>query len=108
MAKYIEESLEQTVEETLKIVQKRIMSQTTYFGVKTLKNPMDFWVYQEIVFEHKPDVIIEIGNNWGGSTLALAHLLDNIGHGRIIGVDIDHSKITSTVSSHPRITFIEN
>ncbi len=45
------------------------MTKTSYFGVKTLKNPMDFWVYREIIFEHKPDVIIEIGNNWGGSII---------------------------------------
>ncbi|MDK9694015.1 MAG: cephalosporin hydroxylase family protein [Sulfurimonas sp.] len=108
MTLYLEDSLDMTIGKTLDIIQKRIMQKTTYFGVKTLKNPMDYWVYQEIIFEHKPDVIIEIGNNWGGSTLALAHLLDNIEHGRIIGIDIDHSKITDVVRNHPRIHFIEN
>lgn len=83
------------------------MSDTYYCGVKTLKNPMDFWVYQEIIFEEMPDVIIEIGNNWGGSTLALAHYLDNLKHGRIIAIDIDQSKIPASVQTHPRITWIE-
>lgn len=104
---FLEDSLDVTLEEVLSVIQKRIMTKTSYFGVKTLKNPMDFWVYREIIFEHKPDVIIEIGNNWGGSTLALAHIQDLMGHGRIIGVDINHSKIVDTVSRHPRISLIE-
>jgi cephalosporin hydroxylase len=83
------------------------MKLTSYCGVKTLKNPMDFWVYQEIIYEQQPDVIIEIGNNWGGSTLALAHFLDNLDYGRIIGVDISHQKVPEKVRAHPRVQFIE-
>jgi cephalosporin hydroxylase len=108
MNRYLENSLELPVSEVLNIMQKRIMTETYYFGVKTLKNPLDFWVYQELIFKHQPDVIVEIGNNWGGSTLALAHTLDNIQKGRVIGIDINHSKITQIVSQHPRITLIEN
>ena len=75
MSHFLEESLNIKLEDILAVIQNRIMRKTSYLGVKTLKNPMDFWVYQEMIFEHNPDVIIEIGNNWGGSTLALAHLL---------------------------------
>jgi cephalosporin hydroxylase len=105
---YIEDLPHLSLSELLPFIQNRILRKTNYFGIKTLKNPMDFWIYQEIIVEQYPDVIIEIGNNWGGSTLALAHLLDNLNHGRIIGVDIDHSKVSSKVQQHQRITLIEN
>lgn len=104
---YIEDSADLTLSDILPILQRRIIEQTSYFGVKTFKNPMDFWVYQELIFEQQPDVIVEIGNNWGGSTLALAHFLDNIGKGRIIAIDISHQLVADIVRSHPRITLIE-
>ena len=87
-------------------MQNRIMNQTTYFGVVTFKSPLDFWVYQEILFETRPDCIIEIGNFRGGSTLALAHLCDALGHGSVIGVDLSHDAVPDLVRQHPRIHLI--
>ncbi len=103
----LEEHLDLPLADVLQIIQDRIMTNTTYFGIQTHKNPMDFWVYQEIIFETKPDVIVEIGNKCGGSTLALAHLCDLLNKGRVIGIDISHSNVSSSVTAHPRITFIE-
>jgi len=107
MNHYMEDSLKMELAQILPIIQDRIMNKTSYFGIKTLQSPNDFWVYQEIIYKTKPDVLIEIGNYCGGSTLALAHIFDAIGHGRIIGLDIDQTKIPELVSSHPRITLIE-
>jgi len=59
-----------------------------WMGVPILKNPLDAWIYQEIIHEVKPDVIIEIGSYHGGGTLFLAHLLDIIGKGHVISIDI--------------------
>ena len=67
---------------------------------------MDFWVYQEIIFALRPDVVIDIGNHYGGSLLAYAHWLDHMGHGRLIGVDIDHDVIADAVRRHPRVTLV--
>ena len=61
----MEENLNMPLRKVLPVIQERIMNRTTYFGIKTLKSPMDYWVYQEIIFETKPDVIIEIGNKNG-------------------------------------------
>ncbi len=105
--KYLEESTETPLGEILAIMQGRIVNSTTYFGIPALKNPCDFWVYQELIYSCKPTLIIEIGNNSGGSTLALAHLQDLLGEGRIIGIDIDHSRIHQLVKDHARITLIE-
>lgn len=93
--------------EVLARMQERIMTRTTYFGITALKSPMDFWVYQEILWEEKPDVIIEIGNHHGGSTLALAHICQLMGKGRVIGLDISHANIPQAVRAHPQITLIE-
>lgn len=107
MTLYLEECGSSPLSEVLKPIQDRIVARTTYFGVRTQKNPMDFWVYQEIIHELKPTVIVEIGNRFGGSALALAHLLDLIGAGRIIGVDIHHADLHPDARAHPRITFLE-
>lgn len=90
----------------LTIMQHR-MKRSTYFGVPAQKFPLDCWVYQEIIFEIKSDVIVEVGNFYGGSTLYLAHLCDLMGAGRIIGVDVSHIAVPNVVKNHPRITLIE-
>jgi len=104
---YMEEHLETPVQQVLQIMQRRIMNESTYFGIKTLKSPIDFWIYQEIMFETKPNVVIEIGNFYGGSTLALAHICDCLGRGRVIGLDMSHHNVPESVKAHPRITLIE-
>jgi cephalosporin hydroxylase len=107
MPLYMEENLNLPVKQILNIIQNRITTKSTYFGVKAAKNPLDAWIYQEILFETKPDVIIEIGNLFGGGALALAHFCDILGKGKVIGLDIDHSKISPVVRKHLRITLMQ-
>jgi cephalosporin hydroxylase len=107
MSDFMDENLDSPLREVLPVIQDGIMTRTSYFGVRTLKNPMDAWVYQEIIYETRPDVIVEIGNSSGGSALYLAHLCDLLGKGRIIGLDITHDKVPEFVKQHPRITLIE-
>lgn len=104
---FMEENLHRPLGEILPVIQDGIMKHSSYFGVETWKNPADAWVYQEIIFETQPDVIVEIGNNRGGSTLMLAHLCDLIGKGRVIGLDLSHATVPDRVKAHPRITLIE-
>jgi cephalosporin hydroxylase len=104
---YLENSLDLPLRRILPVMQERLVTRSTYFGVPALKNPNDFWIYQEIIYELKPDVVIEIGNRYGGSTLALAHLCDLIGKGKVIGIDISHELVHETVRMHPRVTLIE-
>lgn len=102
----IEGCLDWPVSKILPIMQDRIVGRSTYFGIPTQKNPLDFWIFQEILWETQPDVIVEIGNHCGGSALALAHICDALGKGRVIGVDIDHHNIFPSVSMHPRIKLL--
>ncbi|MBX3083070.1 MAG: class I SAM-dependent methyltransferase [Anaerolineae bacterium] len=103
----MEQHLETPLHKVLAVIQDRTVMHSSYFGIQTQKHPYDFWVYQELLFELQPDVIVEIGNLRGGSILALAHLCDNLGKGRLIGVDISHAHIAPIVRAHPRITLIE-
>lgn len=76
---------------------------TSWLGVPTLKCPLDLWVYQEILFETRPDVIIETGTFAGGSALFLATICDLLGSGRVITIDIEDR---NDRPSHDRITYM--
>lgn len=76
------------------------ISRATWLGVTIQKTPLDAWIYQEIIFKVKPDFIIEIGSYDGGGTMFFASILDLLGHGRVISIDIDRSHY---VAKHPRI-----
>jgi cephalosporin hydroxylase len=102
---YIEDTLDVPLERVLGIIHTRTFS-SIYFGVPVCKNPLDAWVYQEILTEIKPDVIIEIGNACGGTLLYLAHICDLLGRGRVIGIDIDHVNVPQFVKDHPCVTLI--
>lgn len=75
---------------------------TWWMGNRTYKSPLDLWVYQEIVFEKKPDIIIETGTAFGGSALYLANIMDIIGHGELISIDTEKND----VPNHDRITYL--
>jgi cephalosporin hydroxylase len=103
---FMEESLNWPLSKVLPAIQQRIMNGSMYHGIPTLKNPFDFWIYQEILWETRPEIIIEIGNYFGGSTLAFAHACDALGRGKVIGIDTTHENIDPRVRAHPRITLL--
>jgi cephalosporin hydroxylase len=70
---------------------------TSWAGVNTSKPPTDLWIYQQIVYALRPDVIIECGVYAGGCTLFLQCLIKLFGHGRVIGVDITLSQVHQRV-----------
>ncbi len=108
MRKPMEDSLDLPLRDVLEHMQKHMMHHSSYFGIQAWKCPTDFWMYQEILFETRPDVIIEIGCNRGGGTLALHHMCQNLGHGRVIGIDISLDKIAPAVAAVDGIHFIES
>jgi cephalosporin hydroxylase len=83
----------------------------TWMGVPIIQLPADIMATQEVIFATKPDVIIETGVARGGSVIFMASLLELVGKGKVIGVDIDirpHNR--ETIESHPmakRISLIE-
>jgi cephalosporin hydroxylase len=65
---------------------------------------------QEIIWQLKPDLIIETGIAHGGSLIFYASILELIGKGEVVGIDIDlreHNR--KEIENHPmykRITMI--
>jgi cephalosporin hydroxylase len=60
---------------------------TRYHGIETHKCPFDLWIYQEILYEVRPAMVIELGTYLGGTTLYLAHQLELMGTGSVISID---------------------
>lgn len=81
--------------------------QIAYRGVPCIKCPFDYVTYQMILDEVKPDLIIEIGTNKGGSALYLADLMDAQGKGMIHSIDIE-DQAYELVKKHPRIKLFDN
>jgi cephalosporin hydroxylase len=63
--------------------------QWSWMGVPIIQFPADVMATQEVIFSTRPDVIIESGVARGGSVLFMASMLELIGSGMVIGIDID-------------------
>jgi cephalosporin hydroxylase len=79
-------------------------TQTYWLGAQALKNPLDLWIYQEIVVETRPELIVETGTYRGGSALYLASICDLIGVGEVVSIDIEPER--DDYPKHPRITYL--
>lgn len=88
-----------------------------WLGVPIIQEPQDMQALQEIIWEVKPDLIIETGIAHGGSIifsasmLALLEICERIKKGDVLGIDIDirsHNK--KAILAHPmskKITMLE-
>jgi cephalosporin hydroxylase len=79
-------------------------SNIRWFGIPAQKNPLDMWVYQEIIYDIKPDIIIECGTFRGGSALFFANLFDLLENGKVITIDITEQK---NRPQHNRIIYLQ-
>jgi cephalosporin hydroxylase len=61
----------------------------SWLGRPIIQLPEDLIRIQEVIFQVKPDVIIETGVAHGGSLIFYASLCAALGKGRVIGVDIE-------------------
>jgi len=87
--KFLENSLEMTLEKWLYYHQNNLHFNQKYRGLNMIKNPFDLVVYEEIIWELKPTVIIEIGNMHGGFSLWLSDHMKMVGiNGKIITIDL--------------------
>jgi cephalosporin hydroxylase len=80
-----------------------VWKDTYWLGVRTQKCPLDLWVYQELLHEAQPDLVIETGTAHGGSALYLASICDLLGRGEVVTVDIQP---VDGRPVHPRITYL--
>ena len=79
------------------------LQHTYWLGVPILKSPLDSWTYQEIIFEQRPDLIIETGTALGGSALFFSSMCDLVGNGRVVSIDVE----ARAGVHHPRLTLLK-
>ena len=84
----------------------------SWLGRPIIQLPQDVLATQEIIWDVKPDLIIETGIAHGGSLILWSSLLELLGgDGRVIGIDVEirpHNR--AAIEAHPlvrRITMIE-
>ncbi len=88
--------------EMMKLFHKTTVWESQWFhDVQVLKNPLDLWSLQDIIWEVRPDFVIETGTFNGGSALYSASILNGMGlaNSRVITVDI--ADFTQAASTHP-------
>ncbi len=83
--------------------QEGTWQKTYWLGIPILKCPLDLWIYQEIIFGHRPDVIVESGTMLGGSALYMASICDLVQCGVVITIDIQPR---AGRPQHERITYV--
>lgn len=84
----------------------QVWKNVTYRGIQIFKNPLDLWLYQEIISELKPALIIEFGTGYGGSALFFRDLLYTVLEAsglsfKILTVDHDVSDVSPLLSAYP-------
>lgn len=88
--------------------QHRMMYEATWLGRPIIQFPTDILAIQELIWTLKPKVVIETGVAHGGSLILSASILELIGDGKVIGIDIDirpHNR--SAIEGHPLSRRIE-
>ncbi len=97
------ESLKKATTEFLReTIDSRYSYNFTWMGRPIIQYPQDMVIMQELIWDIKPDLIIETGIAHGGSLIFYASILELIGKGEIVGIDIDirdHNR--KEIESHP-------
>lgn len=83
----------------------------SWLGRPIIQLPEDVLAIQELIYTHAPDIVIETGVAHGGSLVLYASILEAMGRGQVIGVDVDirrgnRQAIEKHRLSH-RITLVE-
>lgn len=80
-------------------------SVTRFLGVTVMKNPLDLWIYQDLIAEQRPKTVLETGSASGGSAYFYASMMDLLGmplEAKVISVDIENRRKVD----HPRIQWV--
>lgn len=79
----------------------------TWMGRPLIQLPEDVLRLQEVIWDVEPDVVLETGVAHGGALVFYASLLHAMGHGRVIGVDVEirpHNR--EAIERHPLASLI--
>jgi cephalosporin hydroxylase len=81
----------------------KTFKRTYWLGKRSYKTPLDMWIIQEILYEVRPDLIVECGTLHGGSAFFYATICDLLGTGRILGIDLVEQEGRP---QHERVTYL--
>lgn len=88
-------------------LERKYMNNFSWLGRPMIQLPMDAMAMQELIWWAKPDLVIETGVAHGGSVILSASILQLLGHGEVIGIDIDIRKHNrEAIERHPMATRI--
>ena len=91
--------------------QQRLSYESTWLGIPIIQLPEDILMVQELIWRTRPTVIIECGVAHGGALVLYASMLELLGRGRAIGIDVEIRKYNRlAIENHPmskRIRLIE-
>jgi cephalosporin hydroxylase len=79
----------------------------SWMGRPMIQLPEDMLRIQEVIYQVKPDILIETGVAHGGSLIFYASLFKAMGKGRVVGVDIEirpHNR--SAIEAHELMEFV--
>jgi cephalosporin hydroxylase len=85
--------------------------QWSWLGLPVIQMPPDIVALQEVIWETRPQLVIETGIARGGSLVLYASILELLGEGEVLGIDVDiraHNR--EAIEAHPlakRIRMIE-
>ena len=85
------------------IVTSEYVRNFTWMGMPILQLPSDLMVMQELIWKIKPDYIIETGVAFGGMLVFYASILEAIGEGKVVGIDIDPREANMKALEHHRL-----
>ena len=82
--------------------QQKITYEPTWLGIPIIQTPEDIVMMQELIWKIRPDVIVECGVAHGGAVVLYASMLELLGKGHVIGVDVEIRKYNRlALQSHP-------
>ena len=82
---------------------RRTWHDVWYRGTRLHAYPTDLWVYQELLEELKPGLVVQTGTYRGGTALFLADRLQIIGRGQVVTID---AEAEANRPQHPRLTYL--
>ncbi len=109
---YSEEGLKLVAGLWVKVsAQHRLMYEPRWLGMPIIQFPEDIVAMQELLWEVRPDYIVECGVAHGGSGIFYASLCELMGHGQVLGIDVEiRPKNREAIQLHPlshRVELIE-
>jgi len=77
-------------------------SQSAWLGHQTQQNPLDLMALHDILWQNKPECVVETGTWKGGSALYYATIMDGMDYGFVVTIDKD---AWIGLPRHPRIHY---